>query len=339
MSYSIRISDTQDSILFENGDNSILRCAINRGIILPHSCEDGRCGECKIKVVEGVVEARDDFGVLEPIDASNGYVLACCSVPLSDVVIEANHIPELSQIKTVNTPAKVNSFQMVTENIATLVLRLPPNNLFIYLPGQYLDLTYKGVTRSYSIANAPEAGGTLELHIRRFDGGEMSEHLFAEVPVNELMRINGPKGTFFVRNSMRPIVFIVTGTGYAPIKAMLQQLIANSDTREFQLYWGNSDPNSFYDLVWLQYLNENWANFSFIPVLRRPSPTWGGLTGAVFDFVIDQGANLRDFDFYLCGSPLMINAAKEKLIENGALEQHMFSDAFFAANFSNGRGV
>ncbi len=329
MPCKIEINDLPEILEFDAGDISILHCALRYGIVLPHSCQDGRCGECKVKILNGSVNSKDDFGVLASHEVVQGFVLACGSVPSTDVVVEADFIPELSAIKVVNLPVKVNAYELVTGNVAKIVFRLPPNNTFNYLPGQYLDLTYKGVTRSYSIANAKRPEGSLELHIRQLEGGAMSQNLFPSVPANELMRIYGPRGTFFLRSSNRPAVFIATGTGYAPIKAMLEGAANKGDGLNITFYWGNSDPAAFYDLDWLLQFEERHKNFSFTPILRRPVVGWEGAVGAVFEPVMHWAEDLAGFDFYLCGSPAMIEAAKEALVKRGAIPSQMYSDAFF----------
>lgn len=331
MVYRIQVNDFTELLDFEPGDKSILHCALRHGVVLPHSCQDGRCGECKVKILKGNVSCKDDFGVLDSVTSEFKEILACSSIPCSDVAIEADFIPELSGIKAVNLPVKVNSFELVAQNVARIVFRLPPNNPFHYLPGQFLDLSYKGLTRSYSIANAVRLDGSLELHIRQLKGGAMSQNLFPGVPANELMRIYGPRGTFFLRSSNRPVVFIATGTGYAPIKAMLEGAASKGDGRNVLFYWGNSDPSAFYDLDWLRQFEERHKNFSFTPILRRPVAGWDGVVGAVFETILHWDEDLAGFDFYLCGSPAMIDAAKEALVERGALPRQMYFDAFFTA--------
>lgn len=338
MAYKIQVNDIAELLEFDPGDKSILHCALRHGVVLPYSCQDGRCGECKIKIINGEVIAKDDFGVLISYPPVHEIVLACSSVPCSDLAIEADFIPELSGIKAINLPVKVNSFELVSKNVARIVFRLPPNNPFHYLPGQFLDLSYKGLTRSYSIANAVRSDGCIELHIRQLDGGAMSQNLFPGVPANELMRIYGPRGTFFLRSSNRPVVFIATGTGYAPIKAMLEGAASKGDGRNILFYWGNSDPSAFYDLDWLRQFEDRHENFGFTPILRRPVASWEGAVGAVFEPVLHWDEDLAGFDFYLCGSPAMIDAAKQALVKRGALPRQMYSDAFFTASNISIRG-
>ncbi|MBF4438157.1 CDP-6-deoxy-delta-3,4-glucoseen reductase, partial [Vibrio anguillarum] len=152
---------------------------------------------------------------------TQGHILTCQSKAKSDVVLKANYYPELVDIKQQTISCKVASFEFVTKDIVSIRFRFSPKTIFNYLPGQYVDLSFRGVKRSYSIANAKSKSNELELHIRKVPNGEMSELLFEHLKENQLMRIEGPKGTFFVRDNIKPLIFIATGTGIAPIKAIV----------------------------------------------------------------------------------------------------------------------
>lgn len=320
MSYNVEIQPS--GVHFQSGNN-ILDDALERSIPLEHSCKTGDCGTCSADIVAGKVE--NEHGEI----VQNGSVLTCKSKALSDVVLNARYYPELATQKLQTLPCKVESLKFVTDDIVVLKLRFPPTAKFNFLPGQYVNLSFKGIKRSYSIANAQQVSSGLELHIRKVANGKMSETLFSGLKENQLMRIEGPKGTFFIRKSTKPLIFLAGGTGIAPVKAMLEKLLADKDKREIHIYWGMNTEISFYlkELVGLAALH---SNIHYIPVLSGDE-RWKGRTGFVHQAVCDDFDSLNDYQVYACGSPLMINAAKISFIEKQLPSEQFFSDAFTPA--------
>lgn len=310
------------SITYKSEDN-ILDDALSENLVLEHGCKTGTCGICSAEIISGEVE--NENGKL----VNNGKILTCCSKAKSDLVLRANYYPELAKIKRQTVPCKVANFKYVTDDIVVIRFRFPPMVKFNYLPGQYVDLSFKGIRRSYSIANAKEDSHEIELHIRRVPEGKMSKLLFNHLEENQLMRMDGPKGTFFVRAGHKPIILLAGGTGIAPIKAILEQLVQDSDPRQIYIYWGMSSINGFY-LDELNTLSTSYKNIYYVPVMSGHTD-WDGRTGLVHQAVCDDFASLDDCEVYACGSPMMIDSAKKAFIEKGLPESAFHSDAFTPA--------
>lgn len=206
----------------------ILQNALQNDIILEHSCGTGQCGVCKAKLLTGHIEFEDKYNILTESEKSDGIFLTCTSKALSDIQIEAEYLPELAGIQKKTVPCKIDSIDFPVPDLAVLHLRLSPTANFNYLPGQYIDLMYNGITRSYSIASAPAEKNMLELHIRKVENGKFSHFVFNELKPNQLLRMHGPVGTFFVRANEKPLIFLAGGTGFAPVKAMVESLIRHS---------------------------------------------------------------------------------------------------------------
>ncbi|MUK26530.1 FAD-binding oxidoreductase [Aliivibrio fischeri] len=320
MQYNIEIQPA--SVKYTSKDN-LLDDALSQSIPLEHSCKTGSCGACNANVISGIVE--NENGEL----VTRGNILTCQSKAKSDVVLEANYYPELINIKKQTIPCKVASFEYVTEDIVSIKFRFPPTAKFDYLPGQYVDLSFKGVKRSYSIANAKSESKELELHIRKVPNGQMSALLFGELKENQLMRIEGPKGTFFVKDNIKPLILIATGTGIAPVKAIVEELIAKEDKRDVHIYWGMQYQQELYCNELIALANQN-QNISFTAVLSRElEPLSDYQQGYVQNAVVRDFSSLNDVEVYACGSLSMIEDAKTLF-----LQYHLPVDAFFSDAFT-----
>jgi CDP-4-dehydro-6-deoxyglucose reductase len=244
--------------------------------------------------------------------------------------ISAIFYPELSAIDSITLPCKVVSCDLVADDIVILTLRYPPTATFNYLPGQYLDLVYKGVRRSYSIANAQVNAAGIELHIRLIPGGEFSELLVNGCDVGQLMRIEGPKGVFFIRKADNPVIFLAGGTGFAPIKAMVEELLENNTERTIHIYWGMVNSKSFYTDVAKSWA-EKYSHVHYVPVVSGHDDAWVGRKGFVHEAVINDFPDLSQYHVYACGSPLMISSAKETFISHGLNKSHFYADIFVSS--------
>ena len=323
MNYNIKVQPAGLSFNAD-ADASILDSALSANIHLEHSCKTGDCGVCTAELHAGLVV--DSFGNSYTSDR----ILTCSTKPRSDLELVAEVYPELAAIQQKVIPAKVDQILFAVKDVVVITLRLPPNANFHYLPGQYIDMTYQGVKRSYSIANAQVVSTGIELHIRRVPNGRLSELLFTEIKKESLLRIEGPKGTFFVRDTGRPIIFLAGGTGFAPIKAMIEKLVADQCRRRFHIYWGMPSASMFYHDIARQWA-ESHASISYIPVVSEPGENWQGRTGLVHKAVLEDFSDLSDFDVNACGSPLMIEAAKKDFLLNGLDARNFYSDAFTPA--------
>lgn len=304
---------------------TILDAALNNNINISYSCKNGSCGACKTKLVSGEVNYLKE-SCLSENEAAEGFILTCCTTAKSDITLNTDYHPELSGIKPKTFVSKVNELVIDSDsNVAIVKLRLPPNANLNYLSGQYIDLILNGQRRSYSIANAPT--DFVELHIRKVEQGFFSQIIFNELKLQQLIRFEGPYGTFFVRNDKRPLIFLAGGTGFAPVKSMVEQLLKNDDKRPVHIYWGMPTGKHFYSnepTIWAK----QYPHIHFIPVVSENDPLWTGHTGLVHKAVLQEINDLSEFSVYACGSPAMISAAHQDFLPQGMKEEYFYSDAF-----------
>ncbi|MCJ8233313.1 FAD-binding oxidoreductase [Aeromonas veronii] len=303
---------------------TILESALKTGVILEHSCKNGSCGLCASKLISGVVTSQEG----EIFTSGQSFLTCQCKPSSNEIIIEAEYYPELAGILRKVTPCKISSIDKRAQ-FAIFKFRLPPTAAFKYQPGQYINLSYQGVTRSYSIANADSNDG-IELHIRRVPDGVMSELLFSDVTVNSLLRMDGPIGTFFVRPDTKPIIFLAGGTGFAPVKAMVESLIEQESSRDISIYWGMSSGQDFYSDLPIEWASK-FKNIKYIPVVSGDDHEWNGRKGLVHKAVIEDIQDMSNSCVYACGSPQMISAAQQDFMDLGLLEKQFFSDAFTAS--------
>lgn len=305
-------------------DDTLLSAALANKFCLEHSCRSGECGLCSATIVSGTV--KNEFGDL----VTEGNVLTCCSYPQSDITLLAKFLPELSDIECKTLPCKLVSKSLVNHDILILTLRFPPKTNFKYLAGQYIDLIYQGLRRSYSIANAQSSLEGLELHIRLIADGQFSQVLIRDCNENQLMRIEGPKGTFFVREATNPIIFLAGGTGFAPVKAMMENLLHNKVNREIYIYWGMAHSDGFYTKIADDWARE-YSHISYVSVVSADDKCWQGRRGFVHQVVLDDFSDLSKYHVYACGSPLMISSAKDAFISRGLNSEHFYADIFVSS--------
>ena len=322
-------------------DETLLEAALRQGINLPYGCKNGACGSCKGKVLEGQVNhGQHSASALSSADETTGSTLFCCAHPQSYLLIEAREVEGAGDIATRKVPCRVNSIIKSSHDVAILKLQLPAAERFQFLAGQYLEFLLKdGQRRAYSIANAPDQEGPLELHIRHLLGGVFTDFVFGVVTPalkeKDILRFEGPMGSFFLReDSKKPIVFVAAGTGFAPIKSIIEQMQAKKIDRPIHLYWGGRRPSDLY----LNDLCTTWAkdipNFNYIPVISDAlaEDCWHGRTGFVHQAVMADHPSLKDFQVYACGAPVMVNAAREDFSSQCHLpEEEFFADAFTSA--------
>jgi len=322
-------------------DETVLEAALRQGINLPYGCKNGACGSCKGKVLEGqITHGQHSENALSRTDETAGGILFCCSHPQSDLLIEAREVQGAGDIAIRKVPCRVNTISKPSNDVAILKLQLPAAERFQFLAGQYLEFLLKdGQRRAYSIANAPEQEGPLELHIRHLPGGLFTDFVFGAVSPalkeKDILRFEGPLGSFFLReDSKKPIIFLAAGTGFAPIKSIIEQMQTKKIERPIELYWGGRRPSDLY----LSDLCKNWEqeipNFKYIPVISDDlrEDAWRGRTGFVHQAVIDDHPSLKDFQVYACGAPVMVNAAREDFSSKCHLpEEEFFADSFTSA--------
>ena len=303
-------------------------------LMIPYGCRDGACGTCKSRILGGSV----DYGSYQHttlIDAEKQQNLAllCVASPLTDLTVEVRDVRRAGDIQIRKLPCRVESIVKPAPDVAVVSLRLPANERLRYLAGQFIDVLLKdGRRRSFSIATAPEDEGLIELHVRHVPGGLFSGQVFNEFKGREILRFEGPFGAFYLREeSDKPIIFVAGGTGFAPIKAVIEHAIHQAITRPMVLYWG---VRSLVDL-YLPEVPGQWQqrhpDFTFIPVLSDPRPEdhWPGRTGLVHKAVMTDFADLSGYQVYACGGPAMIDAARKDFTEQRRLApEEFFADSF-----------
>jgi CDP-4-dehydro-6-deoxyglucose reductase, E3 len=315
----------------------ILIAALRQGIGLPYGCKNGACGSCKGRVKEGEVEHGPHAASALPNDEKlRGSALLCCANALSDLEIDIREVNGAGDMPVKKLPSRVNQLERVAEDVIIMRLQLPASERLQFLAGQYIELILRdGVRRSYSIATAPHHEGLLELHLRHMPGGLFTDHVFGTMKEREILRFEGPMGTFFLRESApNPIVFLASGTGFAPIKAIIEHAIHKKIERPMTLYWGARRKQDLY----LMTLAEQWArelpHFTFVPVLSEPLPEdhWSGRTGLVHQAVITDLPDLSQHQVYACGAPVMVEAAKRDFTsQHGLPDDEFYADAFTSA--------
>ena len=339
---SFRVTLQPSGATFEVAEGkSVLQAGLDQGVPLPYSCRGGACSTCRGTLIEGKVNYGIAFETqLSAADKAKGHALLCCATPLSDLVIDVALVDNSLLQRPKLCPSRLIKIERPAPDVAVLTLRLHANDDFKFAPGQYIDLLLEGgARRSYSIATAPKVEGLtrLQLHVRHTPGGLFTDALFSgAVPEGKVLRFEGPLGTFFLREkSDKPIIYLASGTGFAPIKAIIEYARAKRIARPAVLYWG---CRSLADLYMLE-LAQSWINeddgdalpFRFVPVLSEPQPEdhWSGRTGFVHRAVMEDFPDLSGHQVYACGAPPMVAAAKRDFVEAcGLPPDEIFADAF-----------
>jgi CDP-4-dehydro-6-deoxyglucose reductase, E3 len=316
-----------------NEDETILTAALREGFALPYGCRNGACGSCKGRVLEGTLEyGQYQETALKPEEKAAGKVLFCVGKPCSDLVIEAKEVSAAKDIMAKTLPCRVQKLERRADDVVVMQLKLPANERLQYLAGQYLDFLLKdGKRRSYSIANPPHDDAFIELHLRHVPGGLFTDHVFFAMKERDILRINGPLGSFFIReDSDKPMIFVAGGTGFGPIKAMLLHLFQEKSARQMVLYWGARGLKDIYMAELPAQWEHEHANFHFIPVLSeaRPEGDWTGRTGLVHQAVLDDFKDLSGYQVYACGAPIMVDSARNTFAQRGLPEDEFFADSF-----------
>ncbi len=304
---------------------------------MPYGCKDGACGSCKCKKVSGtVVHGTHQSKALSTEEEAAGMVLTCCASPQTDVVLESRQVTEVGAIPMKKMPVRVSSMQRLSNDVMVLQLQLPANDTFTFRAGQYIEFILRdGSRRSYSMANAPHQTGSVELHLRHMPGGKFTDHVFGAMKEKEILRIEGPQGSFFLReDSDKPMVFVASGTGFAPIKALLEHMLHKGIVRPVTLYWGGRRPSDLYMHDWLLAMAEKMPNLRYVPVVSDalPEDTWTGRVGFVHRAVLQDFADLSGYQVYACGAPIVVDSARRDFTTLAQLpEDEFYADAFTSA--------
>ena len=334
---SFAISVQPSGIQFEaQPGESLLAAGIRQGIGLPYGCKDGACGSCKCKLVSGQV-AQSNFQrkALSEDEEAQGFVLTCSAKALSDITLESRQVTPAGALPVKKMPTRVSSLTRKTDDVMVMQLQLPANDTFVYRAGQYVEFILRdGARRSYSMANAPSQGPGVDLHIRHMPGGRFTDLVFGSMKEKDILRIEGPMGSFFLReDSSKPMVFLASGTGFAPLKALLEHMQHCGITRPVTLYWGGRRPADLYMDDWVRAQCDAMPNLHYVPVVSDalPEDAWQGRTGFVHRAVLEDFPDLSGHQVYACGAPVVVDSAKRDF---GALAG-LPADEFFADAFTS----
>jgi NAD(P)H-flavin reductase/ferredoxin len=319
-SFTIRVADT--GIAFPcDADTTILEAARLAGYEMPYSCLRGACASCRGLVRSGEVETP------YPEDL---YILFCQTKPKSDLEIVPREIRRIDPAAKSTIDAKVLRVVEAADDVRIVQLRFPAGVRAKFRAGQYLEVILPDASRrSFSMANAPQQSDVAVLHVRVVPGGKFSEEVLPKLAPGAILRVELPAGDFWLRDSTVPAVFVASGTGFAPIKSILEDAFRRKITRPMVLYWGARRRQDLY----LAELPQKWAvqqpRFRFIPVLSEPGSDWQGREGFVHRAVMEDYPSLAGHQVYACGVTAMIDAARRDF----TMERDLSPDDFYCDAF------
>ena len=341
MSFTVTVQPSGRTFQVDR-DEPILLAAIRQGVGLPYGCKDGACGSCKSRLIEGrVIHGTHQAKALSVAEEAAGYTLTCRAAAQTDVVIEARTVAGLGEFPPRKMPARVASIERPAPDVAVVRLQLPASDAFRFRAGQFVEFILRdGTRRSYSMATDPERQGEvlgtgqpgIELHIRHMPGGVFTDHVFTALQPRDILRLEGPFGSFFLREeSPKPVVLLASGTGFAPIKAILETLQRTASPRPALLYWGCRSRTDLYLHDAVLRLCEAMPTLHYVPVLSEPRSAdhWRGRIGFVHEAVMADHPDLSAHQVYACGAPAMVEAAQRDLVARCALPaEEFYADAF-----------
>jgi CDP-4-dehydro-6-deoxyglucose reductase len=338
MNFNITLQPSQRTFKVE-GDETVLAAAIRNSIGMPYGCQDGACGSCKCKLLEGrVVHGAHQAKALSEAEAAQGLMLPCCAKPQSDCVIEARTVPGAGEFPVLKLPSRVMNIGRPAPDVAVIRMQLPATQSFQYHAGQYVEFILRdGSRRCYSVANAPHLLGdppAIELHIRHMPGGKFTDHVFGALKEKDILRMEGPFGSFFLReDSDKPIVLLASGTGFAPVKAIIERLQHLGSTRPAVLYWGCRSKADLYMHEWALKAAASMPKLTYVPVLSEAKAIddWTGRTGLVHRAVLADLPDLSAHQVYACGAPIMVESAQRDFSALAGLP----ADEFYADSFTS----
>ncbi|PVV05812.1 MAG: CDP-6-deoxy-delta-3,4-glucoseen reductase [gamma proteobacterium symbiont of Ctena orbiculata] len=328
MSYKVQVEPSGHEFSVESGE-TILDAAIRQGINLPYGCRNGFCGDCLATLATGQVDYPNGIPPVM-VDDQNGECYICQATPTTHITIEVKEIAQSKDIPIRTMPCKIDRIERLNDDVIRLYLKLPEGERLQFLAGQYLNFVLQdGTKRAFSIANAPHDDDFIELHIRHVSGGLFTDVLFSGMEEKTIMRMEAPLGSYYLREeSSKPIILMGGGTGFAPLKGIIEHAFQIGIQRPMHLYWGVRAKSDLY----LPELPQQWAskysNFTYTPVLSEPDADWSGKTGWVHEAVIEDHPDLSGHEVYMSGPPPMIEAGKEAFLSHGLAGEELYSDSF-----------
>ncbi len=357
MSFTVSIEPSARTFQARRGE-TLLSAALMAGVALPYGCKDGACGSCKCQLLSGeVTHNAHQTKALSDHEEAQGHILTCCAVAQSDVVLLCRQVLDINLPLVRKMPVRVDQLHLLAPDVMQVFLQLPQNDAFDFIPGQYIDFLLKdGQRRSYSLANAPFPKAPaappssapmddvalppkrfIELHVRHMPGGVFTDQVFGSLKPKDILRIEGPLGGFFLHASTKPIVFLASGTGFAPIKSILESIVSSQDealkARSLHLYWGVKYLFDLYKNDWVLELQKKLPQLVYTPVLSEPAPArqWRGREGFVHLAVLQDYPSLRDHQVYACGAPIVVESAKADFVSKAQLPaEEFFADSFLS---------
>ena len=335
--FQVTIEPSNRSFEVEGGE-TVLAAGIRQGINLPYGCKDGACGSCKCKKLSGqVTHGTHQQKALSDAEEAQGFVLTCCAVANTDLVLESRQVSAEGAFPIRKMPTRVSLMEKKSDDVMRLLLQLPASEPFHYHAGQYIEfLLQGGARRSYSMANAEHTlgtGGGLELHVRHMPGGLFTDPVFQSMKVRDILRIEGPFGSFYLReDSVKPIILLASGTGFAPIKAIIEHMQFKGITRSATLYWGGRRPTDLYMDDWVRARQLEMPNLHYVPVISDalPADHWTGRTGFVHQAVLQDVPELCNHQVYACGAPIVVDSAQRDYLRAGLPPDEFFADSFIS---------
>ena len=336
MAFQIVVQPSGRSFTVE-GDETLLSAGIQQGLNMPYGCKDGACGSCKCKKISGEVQLGTyQTKALSDEERAQGLVLTCCATALSDVVLESKQVTSADAFPMKKMPVRIASMEKVSSDVMRIFLQLPASEVMQYHAGQYVEFLLRdGSRRAYSMANAPHTlaadAPKVELHIRHMPGGKFTDHVFGAMKEKDIQRVEGPQGSFYLReDNDAPIVLLASGTGFAPIKALMEHMQHKGITRPTRLYWGGRRPADLYMNDWVLAQLPLMPHLQYIPVVSNalPEDAWAGRTGFVHAAVLQDTPSLTAYQVYACGAPIVVDSAKRDYLASGLVEDNFFADSF-----------
>jgi CDP-4-dehydro-6-deoxyglucose reductase, E3 len=330
---SHKISLTPSGEIFEaQASETILEAAIKAGITIPYGCQNGSCGSCKAKIISGKVFLEGyQSSALHDSEVSEGWTLCCKALATEDIVMETRSARDDGLASPKITPVRVEILKQLNHDVMKMVLKLPGNEAIDFRAGQYLEfLMQDGSRRAFSIASAPHEP-LIELHLRLIEGGKFTHHVFNEMQEKTIHRIEAPLGQFYLRESDKPIVFVSGGTGFAPIKSVIEGMIHAKNSRPIYLYQGvRAQADLYMNDVCMLWENTH-SNIKYIPVFSDPSEEDDKAIrrGLVHVAVMEDFETLSNVQVYCCGAPILVETAYQEFTQKKSLpENEFYADAF-----------
>ena len=338
MSFQITVEPSGRTFSADSSE-TLLAAGIRQGIGLPYGCKDGACGSCKCKKISGTVVHREHQAkALSADEEAQGLILTCCSTAHSDLVLESRQVTEAGSFPIKKMPVRVVSLEKKSHDVMSIIMQLPATDVMQFHAGQYVEFLLRdGSRRSYSMGNAPHtldpAAPKVELHIRHMPGGKFTDVVFSTMKEKDILRIEGPYGSFYLReDSQAPMILLASGTGFAPIKALIEHMQHKGITRPATLYWGGRRPSDLYMNDWVEEHVKAMPNLTYVPVVSDAlaEDAWLGRTGFVHQAVLQDHPDLSGFQVYACGAPIVVDSARADYLGKAGLPE----EAFFADSFT-----